>query len=85
MDDAYRPHTYEETTAVVSPEAAAGLDRAGTYGILWWGRRETKTRQTSEAAPGGERSYRKTYHYRKTSREEQTPLPVPDAGLPASW
>jgi site-specific DNA recombinase len=25
MDDAYKPHTYEEVAAVVSPEAAAGL------------------------------------------------------------
>lgn len=62
LDDAYNPHTYNEVVAFVSPEAAASLNSAGSYGLLWWGRRETKLRQISEPAANGERHYRKSYH-----------------------
>jgi hypothetical protein len=48
----YRPHTFEEVREVVTPEAAARLDPRKRYGIWWFNRCRTETRQVSEMGPG---------------------------------
>src|SRR5215212_9461357 len=35
VDDAYKPHTYDEVTRLVRPEVAARLDPQKSYGV-WW-------------------------------------------------
>ncbi len=81
LDDSYRPHTFEEVKDLVAPGVADKLDPGGRYGILWWGRRGVKTKQVSEPTRDGRR-YRKTYRYHIRPKEEQVPIPVPDAGVP---
>ena len=49
QEDAYKPHSFEETAALVSPEVAARLDVGERYGIWWYNRRRTGAR--SRAAP----------------------------------
>ena len=55
LDDAYRPHTYEEVEALVSPEVAARLEREQLYGIWWYNRLRVRTRQVSEPSENGRR------------------------------
>ncbi len=41
LDDVYRPHTFEEVAALVSPEVRAALDPQRRYGVSWFGRHKT--------------------------------------------
>jgi DNA invertase Pin-like site-specific DNA recombinase len=41
VDDAYKPHAYEEVAELVRPEVAARLDPGRSYGIWWFNRRRT--------------------------------------------
>lgn len=52
-DDVYRPHTFEEISALVAPQVAIRLDPDKSYGIWWFNRRKTKTTQIS--VPDGKR------------------------------
>ncbi len=81
LDDVYRPHSFEEVAAVVSPEVAGRLDPAKSYGLWWFNRRSMKSRQVSEASEGGRRYGRKYSSYIKP-REEWIAVPVPDSGVP---
>jgi len=81
LDDIYKPHSYEEVKAVVSPEAAARLDPDKRSGLWWFNRRGLKVGQVSEPGPDGRR-YRKTYRWHHKPREEWIALPVPDSGIP---
>lgn len=81
MNDIYRPHTYEETAALLSAEAAVALEPGTEYGIRWWNRVSQKRRQVSEPDGDGERRYRKRITTIKRSRAEWIAVPVP-AHLP---
>jgi site-specific DNA recombinase len=61
-DDVYRPHTFEEVEATVTPEVAARLDPNKTYGLWWFNRLGHKVRQVSEPSGNGRR-YRKTHDW----------------------
>jgi site-specific DNA recombinase len=80
LEDVYRPHSYVEIEALVSPEVVARLDEDEQYGIFWWNRTRTTRRRVSEAGPDG-REYRWRYSVRKNPREQWIAIPVPDAGL----
>jgi site-specific DNA recombinase len=82
LDDLYRPHTFSEVSAMVSPRVAATLDPEGTYGIWWYNRKRIKTSQVSEVAPDGSRVYRKKRTTSRKDRSEWIAVPVPDAGIP---
>ena len=85
QDDAYRPHTYEEVEALVAPEVAARLDRDQLYGIWWFNRLRTSTRQVSvpsENRASGARRYRTEVRSWPKPKEEWVAVPVPDAGVP---
>jgi site-specific DNA recombinase len=58
LDDAYRPHTFEEVAARVAPEVAARLDPNALYGLWTFNRLHTRTRQVSEPEEDGGRRYR---------------------------
>jgi hypothetical protein len=86
VDDAYKPHTYEEVTELVSPEVAARLDPEGSYGIWWFNRRRTSQTQVSEQNPDGNgRVYRKVGKVAYRDKEEWIAVPIPDAGIPLEW
>ena len=81
QDDVYKPHTFEEVTAMVSPELAGRLDPEKSYGLWWFNRRGVDIRQVSEPGPNGRR-YRKTYRWYPKPKEEWIAVPVPDSRIP---
>jgi site-specific DNA recombinase len=81
LDDVYKPHTFEEVGALVSPDVAARLDPAKSYGMWWFNRRGLDIRQVSEPSPDGRR-YRKTYCWYHKPKEEWVAVPVPESGIP---
>jgi site-specific DNA recombinase len=81
LDDVYRPHSFEEVAAVVSPEVADRLDPAKSYGLWWFNRRSMKSRQVSEASEGGRR-YARKYSSHIMPEEEWIAVPVSDSGVP---
>jgi site-specific DNA recombinase len=42
-DDVYKPHSFDEVAALVTPEVAARLDPQQRYGVWWFNRRRSKT------------------------------------------
>src|SRR5215203_2357907 len=81
LDDAYRPHTYEEVEKLVSPEVVGRLDREQLYGIWWYNRLRVRTRQVSEPSENGRR-YRREARYTVKPKEEWVAVPVPYSGIP---
>jgi hypothetical protein len=81
LDDVYRPHTYEEIKALVSPEVAARLDGEQLYGIWWYNRLRVRTRQVSEPSENGRR-YRTEARFTEKPKEERIAVPVPYSGIP---
>jgi site-specific DNA recombinase len=75
-NDSYRPHAFEEVSAIVSSEVAATLDPNKVYGVQWYNRQKTTTRIVSEPDGNGGRRYRKsrTFHWRP--REEWIAIPI---------
>ena len=80
LDDVYRPHSFEEVAAVVSPEVAGRLDSSKSYGLWWFNRRGMKSRQVSEVSADGRR-YAKRYSSHKKPGEEWIAVPVLDSGV----
>ncbi len=77
LHDIYKPHTYEETVKLVSPEVAATLDPSKEYGIRWWNCLSQKIRQVAEPDGNGHRQYRKRVIATPRDREEWVAVPVP--------
>ena len=84
LNDAYKPHSFEEIESLVAPEVVANLDPEKCYGIWWWGKERHRTRQTSERKPSG-KVYKKVKHSVPLPKEEWVAVPVPDAGVPKAW
>jgi site-specific DNA recombinase len=80
----YRPHTYEEVKALVSPDVALRLDPDKRYGIWWFNRRRRKRTRVSDSGPNG-KSYRWQSATTTRPREEWIAVPVPDSGIPREW
>src|SRR5919199_2808343 len=74
-NDVYKPHTYDELAALVSPEVATTLDPDKYYGVQWY------NRARYERTPDAE----KVVHVTPNKREEWIAVPVPDAGVPREW
>ena len=81
FDDVYRPHSFEEVRAVVSPQVAARLDPGKSYGLWWFNRRRMTSTPVSEVSRDGRRYGRKYSSYTKP-KEEWIAVPVPDSGIP---
>ena len=78
-DDVYRPHSFEEIKALVTPEVAAQLDPDKNYGIWWFNRKRHTLKQVTENTLEG-RVYRKKKKSVDRPRNEWIAVPVPDAG-----
>ena len=83
-NDVYRPHTFEETKSLVSPEVAARLEEGKHYGVWWWARRRHTVKQVSESTPEGRR-YSKKKSSMENPPEKWIAVPVPDSGIPREW
>lgn len=81
LDDAYKPHTFEEIAQLVAPEVADRLDPDESYGVSWYNRRRVTHRQVAEDGPEGRR-YRKVQKTVEKPRSEWVAIPVPDSGVP---
>lgn len=81
MDDVYRPHSFEEIAAAVSPEVAARLDPDQRYGLWWFNRRGVRAKQVSEPSENGRR-YRTKYSWHHKPVEEWIAVPIHDSGIP---
>lgn len=57
LNDLYRPHTFEDIAALVSPEVAARLDPEKRYGVWWFNRRSVRKKHASEPDGHGGRRY----------------------------
>ncbi len=80
-NDVYRPHGFEETAALVTPEVAARLDPAEGYGIQWFNRKKASVHTVTEPDGNGGRRYRKRNLVKLRPKEEWIAVPVP-ARLP---
>ena len=52
-NDAYRPHTFEEISALLAPGAAAALDPDKEYGVQWYNRQRVTERTIFEPDVNG--------------------------------
>jgi site-specific DNA recombinase len=84
LDDVYKPHSFEETAAMMSPEVAARLDPERSYGIWWFNRRRTTTTQIAVDGPEG-REYKKKNRIAYKDKREWIAVPVVDSGVPREW
>jgi site-specific DNA recombinase len=82
MDDAYKPHTYEEVRQLVAPEVAARLGRGKLYGIWYYNVTRRKTRQVAELAADGSRTYTKRSRTSVRPAHDWIAVPVADSGIP---
>ena len=84
LEDAYKPHAFDEISKLITPEVASRLDESRHYGIWWFNRRKTRTRQVSEQGPNGV-IYRKRTSASENPRESWIAISVPDAGISREW
>jgi site-specific DNA recombinase len=84
LNDAYKPHSFDEIQLLVSPGVVANLDPEKSYGIWWWGKERHRIRQTSERKPSG-KVYKKVTRSVPLPKEEWVAVPVPDAEVPKAW
>ncbi len=84
-DDVYLSHTFEEVSALVSPEVASTLDPSRSYGVWWYGRERHIYTQRRDIAPDGTPSYKRAKKSVPAAREDRVAVPVPVAGIPKEW
>ena len=82
FDDVYKLHSFEEVSALVSPQVASRLDPERSYGIWWYNRRDAQRTRVLDEKPGSERRYVTRTRYTEKPRQEWIAVPVPDAGVP---
>jgi len=87
FDDCYKAHTFEEVRALVGDGAAvlSRLERGKRYGIWYFGRRKTQTRQVSERAADGNVLYRKKQLVEGNPKSEWVAVPIVDSTVPREW
>jgi site-specific DNA recombinase len=84
LEDAYKPHTLEEISELVTPEVAARLNKWRSYGVWWFNRRKTRTRQISERGPDGI-IYRKQTSATEKPKKDWIAIPVPGSDISHEW
>jgi len=82
LDDVYKPHTFDEVKALVSPDVAARLNPDKSYGIWYYNVTRRKTRQVAEVGSDGNRTYVKRSKTTTKNRQEWIAVPVADSGIP---
>jgi site-specific DNA recombinase len=83
-DDVYKPHTYDQIKALVTPEVAARLDSDESYGVWWYNRTKANTRQVSLNGANG-KEYKRRVKYAPKPLSEWIAVPVPAARIPLEW
>jgi site-specific DNA recombinase len=81
LDDVYRPHTYREIEALVTPEVAGRLDPNKSYGLWWFNRERILRQQVAEVSQNG-RVYREKVKTTVRLKDEWIAVPVPDSEIP---
>jgi site-specific DNA recombinase len=84
LSDLYRPHTFEEVRAMVSPEVAAKLDPSESYGIWYFNTKRTLRNHVAKMGTNG-KEYAEQQRFRVKPRDEWIAVPVPlddDYGIP---
>jgi site-specific DNA recombinase len=79
LSDLYRPHTFEEVRAMVTPEVAARLDPDKEYGI-WWFNRERITRKYVSKVGANGKVYAEQQRSKMKPKDEWIAVPVPLGG-----
>jgi DNA invertase Pin-like site-specific DNA recombinase len=74
-NDAYKPHTFDELSAIVSAEVLSKLDPEKNYGIVWY---NTKSIEYEKTADYRMKQVKKTFKPKK----DWIAIPVTDAGIP---
>ncbi len=77
LNDLYRPHTYQEISALVSPKVATRLDPSKNYGIWWFNRRNVKKRQAQKPDGNGGRRYKVHTLVKTRDKDDWIAVPVP--------
>jgi site-specific DNA recombinase len=76
LSDLYRPHTFEEVRAMVTPEVVAKLDPDRVYGI-WWFNRERITRKYVSKVGANGKEYVEQQRSKAKPKDEWIAVPVP--------
>ena len=84
LEDSYKPHTFEEIGELVTPEVAARLNKSRCYGVWWYNRRKTRTRQVSKRGAGGT-TYRKQTSATEKPKKVWIAIPVPGSDISREW
>lgn len=84
LEDAYKPHSFREISALVSPEVAGRLKRRVTYGVWWSNRAGFVQERVVEEGPNGPR-YRLRSKRLLKPPSEWIAVPVPGSGIPRPW
>jgi site-specific DNA recombinase len=71
LDDVYKPHTFEEIAALVSPEVAARLNPHLRYGIWWYNKYRAKILRNVKTPDG----YKARRTYEEKARKSGWPYP----------
>lgn len=85
LDDAYKPHAYDEIKELVSPEVLAGLDTDKRYGLWRFNTHRYHRTEVAVKGPDGRVTYRQKSVRKVRPRHEWLAVPIPDAGVPREW
>jgi site-specific DNA recombinase len=76
LNDAYRPHAFEELAPLLTEEAMKRLHPEGEYGVVWYPRKKI-----TRLDPDPARNYHRPRKEARYGREKQIPIPVVSSGL----
>lgn len=76
LNDAYRPHSFEELAPLLTEEAKKRLHPEGEYGIVWYPRKKI-----IRLDPDPARNYHRPRKESRYGRDEQILIPVVSSGL----
>jgi len=85
LDDAYKPHTYEEIKELVFPEVAARLDPEERYGVWRFNTHRHRRTEVAVEGPDGRTVYKSRNRRTVRPEGEWITVPIPDAGVPREW
>ncbi|MEJ7873029.1 MAG: recombinase family protein, partial [Rubrobacteraceae bacterium] len=85
LDDAYKPHTYQEISKLVTPEVAARLDQEKRYGVWRFNTRRSWSTEVAVEGPDGRTTYEQKARYRVRPEEEWIAVPITESGIPREW
>ncbi len=85
LDDAYKPHSHEEITELVSPEVAARLDTSKRYGVWRFNTHRHQRMEVAVENPDGRIVHKISDRRIPRPENEWITVPIPNAGVPREW